>query len=461
MAPPVALDIPTLFAVLCLINLAGLAFAVALSLTRQVFAGAKLWIAGQAVIVAASAVMLFRGAVPPWLGIVFTNTAYLAAQLLLLASVWQFRFSRAIHWAWWLLVPAFAALNAALVGASVNARVAAFGTVVGLVSLATAASLFRRIPRPLRPPSYFLGATFLATGLVQAARVPLALLSPAAATLNDPHGFNAGFYLVSILSAFAMLFGYFLMSSLRFNLDLRGKESAIQKTNRELQESNRIRGLLLAVIGHDLKAPIDSASRYVNNFLLPPEVKLEEKQNAVAILGITLAKASKLLADLILWADKPRDFERQPIAVRALAQAVLDEAAAEFQAKSMVGENLCEDLSAVADPQGVTVVLRNLVSNAIKFSHPGTRVRLLARPAGAQVRIEVQDQGIGIAPENLERLRRADSLITTTGTFGEYGNGLGLLLCRSLAQRNGGTLEIESVPGKGTTFLLTLPAGPR
>jgi signal transduction histidine kinase len=150
--------------------------------------------------------------------------------------------------------------------------------------------------------------------------------------------------------------------------------------------------------------------------------------------------------------------DRLPVS-RPLAAACSLYAGA-LEAKRINLELACPDgLSVCGDERMLETILRNLVSNAIKFSPPGGRVRISAEPAPSAdaVVISVADEGIGMTPE----LR--DTLFTTNlgrgkaGTAGEKGNGLGLMFSKDLALRMGGRLEVTSALGQGSVFRLTLP----
>ena len=116
-----------------------------------------------------------------------------------------------------------------------------------------------------------------------------------------------------------------------------------------------------------------------------------------------------------------------------------------------------KDASVYADYSMVNTVLRNLISNALKFTRAGDQIEVSAHSAEADVEIAVSDTGTGISPENIPKLFRIDVHYTNVGTAGEIGTGLGLNLCRELVERNGGRIWVESEVGKGTTFRFTLP----
>ncbi|MCS6809554.1 MAG: HAMP domain-containing sensor histidine kinase, partial [Bacteroidota bacterium] len=115
------------------------------------------------------------------------------------------------------------------------------------------------------------------------------------------------------------------------------------------------------------------------------------------------------------------------------------------------------DTSVFADERMVEAILRNLLYNALKFTHVGGTVTISSQEQADAVRISVQDTGVGISEEDIVRLLEPDQSFSTVGTVGEKGTGLGILFCRELIEKNGGTLEIESVKHQGSTFSFTLP----
>jgi two-component system sensor histidine kinase/response regulator len=114
-------------------------------------------------------------------------------------------------------------------------------------------------------------------------------------------------------------------------------------------------------------------------------------------------------------------------------------------------------VAAFADRDMVNLILRNLVSNAIKYTPEGGSIVVGAHPADGGTALFVRDTGMGIPSEALEKIQLSN-FYTTKGTAGEAGTGLGLMLCKEFIVRNGGALHIESLPGKGSTFTFTLPA---
>jgi signal transduction histidine kinase len=116
-------------------------------------------------------------------------------------------------------------------------------------------------------------------------------------------------------------------------------------------------------------------------------------------------------------------------------------------------------LSVYADADALSTILRNLVNNALKYTSSQERVDIQAHLSGGYVEIQVKDNGVGIDSERIAQLFSINHT-STTGTAGEKGAGLGLTLCKELALLNQGDIRVESEPGKGSTFILRLPANP-
>jgi signal transduction histidine kinase len=116
------------------------------------------------------------------------------------------------------------------------------------------------------------------------------------------------------------------------------------------------------------------------------------------------------------------------------------------------------NLEANADMNMIDTVVRNALSNAIKFTKPGGTVTIATEPEGNMIRISVVDTGIGIPTDKLATLFRIEAKTQREGTAGERGTGLGLLLCKEFVEKNGGTVTIESQVDQGSTFSFTVPA---
>jgi signal transduction histidine kinase len=118
-----------------------------------------------------------------------------------------------------------------------------------------------------------------------------------------------------------------------------------------------------------------------------------------------------------------------------------------------------QDISIYADKNMLNVIIRNLVSNALKFTPDGGNVTLSAQERENKIYIKIEDTGIGIPEDTLPNLFRLDKKTSTTGTAGESGSGLGLPLCKDMIEKHNGTIQVSSTEGKGSSFELTFPEG--
>lgn len=223
---------------------------------------------------------------------------------------------------------------------------------------------------------------------------------------------------------------------------------------------NSTKDTMLSIIAHDLRGPIHSASRYVNKHLLPDTVKLEEKKEAIKILATTLDRSGTLLEALLSWSLSQSG--RLVLHPQVLAARDLVLEAAEDLEKIRAAKNLSlsvapENPSLRADRPTAVTVLRNLLSNAYKFTPPGGLISVDFRQKPFSTVIEVRDTGVGLTPENLRRVLSPHEKIVTAGTEGESGSGFGLFLCQELLRVNGGKLDAVSQEGRGSAFSASFP----
>ena len=168
-----------------------------------------------------------------------------------------------------------------------------------------------------------------------------------------------------------------------------------------------------------------------------------------------------LLENLLAWSRLQRGlihYEPQPLDLNYLASSTVEVLHAMAEQKQIALRNEIRNHFWVnADYYMTTTVMRNLLSNALKFTPSGGEIILSSRQGERDIEVSVSDTGVGMTPEVIAKLFRIDAHHTTAGTAGEHGSGLGLILCHDLARKNGGTILVESEVGKGTTFRFNLP----
>ncbi len=230
-----------------------------------------------------------------------------------------------------------------------------------------------------------------------------------------------------------------------------------KKLNQEIAEKNKI----YSALAHDLRNPFTGISGYAE--VLMEQLQEDGDTEKLKLAGI-IHKASnstyQLLENLLEWAGARDQLQKASMETLEL-QPVIDESIATSgvtaNLKNITLQNRTEPgIRAQADRKMLQSILRNLLSNAIKYSNDHTRVTVHAEEKADHVLVTVKDQGIGIEPEKLDLLFSPTATEKRTGTHGEKGAGFGLLLCKDFVTQNGGTIWVESEPGKGSTFFFTL-----
>lgn len=172
----------------------------------------------------------------------------------------------------------------------------------------------------------------------------------------------------------------------------------------------------------------------------------------------------KLLENLLEWTRLQMDgaeINTGPVDIKALIDQNFELFRPVAAAKEIsISSTTCQPATVLADTDMVDAILRNLINNALKFTPSGGRVSVDVEARGGEIRTEVRDNGIGISAQDLEHLFRLDHKSSGVGTNGEKGTGLGLQLCKELAEKQNGTLAVESTPQSGTTITFTLPVWP-
>jgi signal transduction histidine kinase len=172
-------------------------------------------------------------------------------------------------------------------------------------------------------------------------------------------------------------------------------------------------------------------------------------------------RIQNLLENLLIWARsqmKAVKYEPESLKVKALLTECVREMKANLDHKK-VDCQLKMNTSCVvfADKAMMHTVFRNLIINAVKFSFPGSKIMITSKTSENICNIMVSDDGIGIQPEIQEKLFSANEVVSTPGTTGESGSGLGLVICKEFLDRNRGEINVESEPGNGSTFIVSLP----
>ena len=243
------------------------------------------------------------------------------------------------------------------------------------------------------------------------------------------------------------------------NNEIEEKASLLKKQAAELSELSSLKSKLLSVISHDLKAPMYALRNLFNDsakYDLPAESLKKMLPEVVKDLNYTVG----LMENLLQWAKSQMQAEavnKGNVDVSKLIQEVLQLLRLQAEAKKIYIEpKIDTPVFVSADKDMINLVLRNLLSNAIKFTPENGHISVGANELSSFVEIYVQDNGLGLSPEELQKINKND-FYTTKGTASESGTGLGLMLCKDFLVKNGGQMHIESQVGKGSLFSFTLP----
>jgi two-component system, sensor histidine kinase and response regulator len=232
----------------------------------------------------------------------------------------------------------------------------------------------------------------------------------------------------------------------------------------ELQQIDENKNRFFSIISHDLRGPVNNTLMLIQMMASeqnPPSA--EESRQMMQMLESSAQKTSNLLESLLTWAKLQMNrIESKPVQLD-MAKLTEDTISVMQPSADMKRINLVNrvpaNVFAYADKQMITSVLRNLISNAVKFTPEDGEVTVFAKRQHSWVELSVQDKGVGITPETLPKIFSLNTKHTTRGTNNEEGSGLGLVLCREFVEKNGGHIWAESTPHKGSTFTVQLPAG--
>jgi len=230
----------------------------------------------------------------------------------------------------------------------------------------------------------------------------------------------------------------------------------------QLKEMNASKDKLFSIIAHDLRSPFHALLGISE--LLATEIEefsKEEITKFAAEMNNSLKNQFKLLENLLEW-SRLQTGRMQYAPVKCdLFEKVNDVTAllsGNALKKSITLESYIRPNAFIlADTNMLQSILQNLLANAIKFTKPGGKIDVKAIAENGMMKISVMDTGVGIGKDSLHKIFRTDSTVTTPGTENEKGTGLGLLLCKEMIERHGGTISVESELGRGTTFFCTLP----
>lgn len=245
--------------------------------------------------------------------------------------------------------------------------------------------------------------------------------------------------------------------------DLKLSNSELATKNKDLEEVNKAKDRILSVISHDIRTPSSVIFGY-SDLLISElnDMQIEEAKQVAGKIKSSSEGLIRLLDNLLLWSSAQTgriQVSKESIDIAFAVNIALEEIDGSARDKKVdIISKIDEEIKASGDKTIFSTVIRNLISNAIKFIEPGGKILITAFQKGEFVEIKVIDTGYGIPEEIISTILNSDSFYTSVGTNNEKGTGFGLQICKEFVKLNRGTFTIESKIGKGSVFTFTIPS---
>jgi signal transduction histidine kinase len=238
------------------------------------------------------------------------------------------------------------------------------------------------------------------------------------------------------------------------------QKALIELQRTDLESVNNLKNKLLAIIGHDLRTPIASLISIADLFDVE-YITADEVKKLMLDLTPVIKGAELTLTNLMEFAGsqiKGQNINAVSVDVCDIVDEMEQTFQHQLQQKNIAFSNKCVHGQYIwADANHIKVILRNLISNAIKFTNSGGSVKVVSSVIDGEMRLCVEDTGVGMSPEQAGKLFSTNQHFSEMGTSGEKGTGLGLLLCKELVALNRGKLWVDTSVGQGCNFYFTLP----
>ena len=239
-------------------------------------------------------------------------------------------------------------------------------------------------------------------------------------------------------------------------------ELLLKERESQLRELNSTKDKLFSIIAHDLRSPFNAILGF-SEILIKNKKELEvaESEKYLGIINSTAENTLILLDNLLAWAkSQTGKITYQPVKIKlaAIFSEILEVSKSNAKIKNISLKSIqTDDVEVHADVNMLKTILRNLISNAIKYTHSNGEIVISAVQNQNNIEITVADNGVGMSEETQNKLFAIDTNIITKGTANEKGSGLGLILCKEFIEKHGGKIWVKSELGKGSAFIFSLP----
>jgi two-component system, sensor histidine kinase and response regulator len=273
--------------------------------------------------------------------------------------------------------------------------------------------------------------------------------------------FSPLFQVIGIVFLFITLYSIKIQVMLYEKL-LNKNKVELDVKNRELNKLLQLKNTIFTVISHDIIVPLIGLKN-MSTEIVKEGYDKEELREILSLMNDEIHKTHDLFRNLLDWSKSQIDGKGDitvDLNVDEISSRVIEQVAAQADKKSIaIITNLDNEHFVKVNQHNILVALRNLLVNAIKFTHVGGKITLSSHIDEKMVYISIKDTGIGIQADKIKKIFSKD-FYTSSGTNEERGNGFGLKICRELIQQNGGNVYCEnSIIGEGSTFVIALPIG--
>ncbi|MCD6447416.1 MAG: tetratricopeptide repeat protein [Candidatus Marinimicrobia bacterium] len=264
--------------------------------------------------------------------------------------------------------------------------------------------------------------------------------------------------LLLIILTMTIVFTFFLLKLFTSN---RNVNIILKRNQKKLQELNATKDKFTSIIAHDLKSPFNT----ILGFSSLMERYWEQKDYAKIkefsgyIHDVSL-QTYKLLENLLEWSRSQTGkiaFNPKALDIHIPIKNAVDLLEPAANRKQVTISMKAPSMAVMVDEKMLHTILQNLISNAIKYSHHGGNITIVAKEKGKQLEISIRDQGVGMDENTLNNLFHIDQTVIELGTDGEKGTGLGLILSKEFVERHRGKIFAESEKGKGSIFTISIP----
>ena len=239
-------------------------------------------------------------------------------------------------------------------------------------------------------------------------------------------------------------------------------EETLNRKSEELQKANDTKNMFISIIAHDLRNPFNAIIGLTEILRKREAVINDEKANELSGVILQSAKTTyDMLNNLLLWCRSQQNtiaFEPEELNLHYTVDDALSEVKGQAQKKHIMLINRTSNSDTIwADAQMIQTIIRNITVNSVKYTNEGGLITVSAEWTPESTDVIIEDNGIGMNQETVDKLLVVSRNRSTVGTAGEQGSGMGLLICKEFLGRHNGKIKIESELGKGTKFILSFP----